>query len=67
MRGGRTHWVLNDVMRRPDRLHPPEVSLVKSRADARARLAAGGFELEKYSFGPKDMFVQAIVVARRSD
>jgi len=59
------HWVLNDVMGRPDRLHPREVSLVKSKEDAKQRLAAAGFELETYSFGPKDMFVQSIVVARR--
>lgn len=59
------HWVMKHALHRDERLHPAEVSLVKSEADARARLSSAGFELVSYEFGPKDMFVQSRVVARR--
>jgi dolichol-phosphate mannosyltransferase len=61
-----THWVLNDVLNKNVRLHPPEHSLVHSKAEARELLASGGLELESYSFGPEDLFVQAVVVGRRA-
>lgn len=61
-----THWILNDVMQKNVRLHPPEVSLVHSRKEARDLLAEGGFKLESYDFGVKDLLVQACVVASRA-
>jgi len=60
------HWLMNDVMNKNTRLHPAEVSLVHNEGEARSILADAGLTLETYSFGPKDMFVQAIVVARPS-
>jgi dolichol-phosphate mannosyltransferase len=62
---GTAHWLLNDVMNKGVRLHPPEVSLVHSRAEAADLLAASGFKLTSYDFGIKDFFVQAVVVATR--
>jgi dolichol-phosphate mannosyltransferase len=59
------HFVLNDVMRKDIRLHPPEHSLVHSSREATDLLAAGGFDLSSYYFGLKDFYVQAIVTARR--
>lgn len=58
------HWIMRNLGR-TDRLHPPEVTLVKSKEDARSRLAAAGFEMISYEFGPDDMFVQSRVVARK--
>jgi dolichol-phosphate mannosyltransferase len=63
---GAAHWLLNDVFHKNVRLHPPEVSLVHSSREAAELFAAGGFELKSYSFGPKDLFVQAQIVAMRS-
>jgi dolichol-phosphate mannosyltransferase len=59
------HWVLNDVMHRNVRLHPPEVSLIHSREEAAELLGEGGFKLESYHFGMRDFLVQAVVVASR--
>ncbi len=59
------HYVLNDVMHKGVRLHPPEYSLVHSSKEARELLEAGGFDLSSYYFGPKDLYVQAIAVATR--
>jgi dolichol-phosphate mannosyltransferase len=62
---GLAHWMLNDVLDKNVRLHPPEPSLVHSKREASNLLASGGLELVSYDFGPKDFFVQAVVVARR--
>jgi hypothetical protein len=52
-------------MRRPVELHPPELSLLRSKIWAREILERSGFRLSSYSFGPADFFVQAIVVAEK--
>ncbi len=62
---GAAHWLLNDVLHKNIRLHPPEVSLLHSQREAAALLASGGFELKSYEFGAKDFFVQAQIVATR--
>lgn len=59
------HWVLRDLMNRPVVLHPPEVSLLRSKSWAREILERSGFTLSSYSFGPGDFFVQAVVVAEK--
>jgi len=48
-------------------LHPPEVSLLRSRQQARDLLSAAGFRVIDYYFGLRDLFVQAVVVAERTD
>ncbi len=64
---GVTHVVLNDVLRRQVRLHPPEHSLIHSEKEARAILGECGLDVASYTFGPRDFFVQAVVVAVRRD
>ncbi len=59
------HWVLNDVLHKDIRLHPPEFSLIHSRQEASDLLASGGFDVTSYDFGAKDFFVQSVVVATR--
>jgi dolichol-phosphate mannosyltransferase len=59
------HWVMNDVLGKHVRLHPPEVSLVRSQKEAKTFFEDNGFDLSSYTFGPRDLFVQAIVVGTR--
>ena len=47
---------------RPLRLHPPEISLLESRDQARNVVEQAGFNLVEYSFGIRDLLVQAVVV-----
>lgn len=49
--------------RRAPEFHPPEVSLLRSRREAGALLRDAGLVLWDYEFGPRDFFVQAVVVA----
>ncbi|MEY2484895.1 MAG: dolichol-phosphate mannosyltransferase [Verrucomicrobiota bacterium] len=44
------------------RLHPPEVSLLKSRAQAREVIERAGLNFVEYYFGMRDLLVQAVVV-----
>jgi dolichol-phosphate mannosyltransferase len=44
------------------RLHPPEISLLKSRDQAREVIEKAGFNLVEYYFGIRDLLVQAVVV-----
>ncbi len=60
------HWLLNDVLGSPTKLHPPEISLLRSRQWVEALLHNAAFRLADYSFGARDFFVQAVVVADKS-
>ena len=60
-----THWLLNDVLQKEVRLHPPEFSLVHSQRQEAELLSSGGFDLTSYDFGPRYFFVQAVVVGTR--
>jgi len=59
------HFVLNDILKRNIRLHPEEISLIKSESQVRDILKRGGFKLTKFYFGPKDFFTHCIVVAKK--
>jgi dolichol-phosphate mannosyltransferase len=62
------HLVLN-FFRRPSRaqvrLHPPEISLLRSRDQAREIVERAGFNLVEYYFGMRDLLVQAVVVGTK--
>ena len=59
------HWLLNCFRHRGRaqvRLHPPEISLLQSREQAREVVERAGFNLVEYYFGARDLLVQAVVV-----
>jgi dolichol-phosphate mannosyltransferase len=59
------HRMLNFLRGRsvqPLRLHPPEISLLESRDQAREVVEQAGFKLVEYYFGVRDLLVQAVVV-----
>jgi dolichol-phosphate mannosyltransferase len=62
---GSAHWMLNNVLKRPIELHPPEISLLRSREWVEPFFNEAGFRLVDYSFGMRDFFVQAILVAEK--
>ena len=60
-----THWLLNCFRHRGKaqvQLHPPEISLLQSRDQARDVVERAGFNLIEYYFGVRDLLVQAVVV-----
>ena len=59
------HWLLNCFRHRGKaqvQLHPPEISLLQSRDQAREVVERAGFNLIEYYFGVRDLLVQAVVV-----
>lgn len=59
------HFVLNNIFRMNVKLHPDEITRVKSREHAVKTFEAAGFKLIEYYFGIKDIFTQAVVVAAK--
>jgi len=59
------HFVLNRVLLRNVQLHPAEPSKVRSRIQIQRLLDESGFNLESFSFGPRDAFTYAVIVAAK--
>jgi dolichol-phosphate mannosyltransferase len=59
------HWLLNNLLHKNVRLHPPEISLLSSRRAIEPLCRQSGFSLVEYSFGARDLFVQAVVVLEK--
>ena len=60
------HRLLGLFSRQPVQLHPPEISLLDSREQARATIEKAGFNMVDYYFGVKDLLVQAVVVGQKA-
>src|SRR3989344_2806915 len=61
------HFMLNTILRRNVRLHPPEVSRINSKKHATEIFSKAGFSVVDYYFGVKDLFTQVVIVAKKSD
>lgn len=59
------HFILNNILRKKIRLHPEEITKVKSKKQIKKLLETSGFELKKFSFGPKDLFTYIVIVAQK--
>jgi dolichol-phosphate mannosyltransferase len=60
------HWLLDHLTRKTMRLHPPEISLLGSRAQAREVVEEAGFSMVDYYFGAQDLMVQAVIVGQKN-
>lgn len=60
------HFILNKIFRMKIKLHPDEITRVKSRKHATETFEKAGFEIIEYYFGIRDLFTQAVVVAKKS-
>ena len=60
------HFVMNRLLKSEKKLHPAEISHMQSKKHARAILNGSGFDLADYRFGINDLFVQAVIVGKKS-
>jgi glycosyltransferase involved in cell wall biosynthesis len=60
------HFVLNKILRRDSRLHPPEPTKIASRAQAERLLSAANFELLSMSFSIRDAFTHMVIVGMKT-
>jgi dolichol-phosphate mannosyltransferase len=56
------HWFANKVLSKPLKLHPDEITHVRSKRQVRAYLKDSGFMMVDFYFGVRDVFTQAVVV-----
>ena len=60
------HWALRKLGRSDIKLHPDEITHVRSRRQVQAYLEASGFSLVEFYFGPRDLFTQAVVIGQKN-
>jgi|GEM_PF-137936 len=60
------HWAFRGLGRSDLRLHPDEITHVRSRRQVRSYLEASGFSLVEFYFGIRDVFTHAVVIAQKS-
>lgn len=59
------HFILNKILKRNIKLHPDEISRIKSKSHAISFAERNGFKFLEYYFGPKDIFTQIILVGQK--
>jgi SAM-dependent methyltransferase len=61
-----THFILNNILKRNIKLHPEEISLIQSKKQVSNFLKDCGFKITNFYFGPKDLFTQCVIVAKKA-
>jgi ubiquinone/menaquinone biosynthesis C-methylase UbiE len=59
------HFILNKIFRMKIKLHPDEITRLKSKAHGIETFQRAGFKMLEYYFGPRDIFTQAVFVAQK--
>lgn len=59
------HFILNKIFRQKVKLHPDEITRVRSRKHATETFQKAGFDIIEYYFGMRDLFTQAVVVGSK--
>lgn len=61
------HFLLNRVLKKNIRLHPEEITKVKSRNQIKSIFKKSGFELTGFNFGPQDLFTYVVIVGKKME
>lgn len=59
------HWCLRKIGKSDIKLHPDEITHIRSARQVRAWLEAAGFSLLRFHFGFRDLFTQVVVVGQK--
>jgi ubiquinone/menaquinone biosynthesis C-methylase UbiE len=59
------HFVCNKILRMNIKLHPDEITRLRSKKHALDTIAKTEFKMIDYYFGVKDLFTQAVLVAQK--
>lgn len=62
---GIVHYVFRTFLKDDIKLHPKEVTHVRSKGQVNDYLRTSGFVLDKFSFGIRDLFTQVAIIARK--
>jgi ubiquinone/menaquinone biosynthesis C-methylase UbiE len=58
------HFIMNKIFRMNIKLHPDEISRIRSKKYAYDIFEQAGFAVEDYYFGSMDLFTQVVIVAK---
>ena len=64
---GALHYVLRDLLKKDIKLHPDEITHVRSKKQVSEYLKNSGFTLDRFCFGIRDLFTQVVIVAQKSE
>ena len=53
-------------MKKNIKLHPDEITRVRSKAHIKGLIEKAGFVFKEYYFGPKDVFTQIVIVGEKT-
>lgn len=59
------HFILNDIFKKNVKLHPDEITRVKSKSHVEKNIANSNFKLSEYYFGIKDIFTHIVIVCEK--
>ena len=57
------HYILNNLLKKNIKLHPDEITRVKSQEHIQKLVENAGFHFLEYYFGIKDFYTQSVIVA----
>ncbi len=60
------HFVLNKILKKNIKLHPDEITRIKSQKHIQELVEKAGFKFIEYYFGYKDLFTQIVIVAEKA-
>lgn len=59
------HYLINNILQKKIRLHPPEISLLSSQKEAVKIFKIHGFKIKEIYFGPKDLFTYIVIIGEK--
>jgi len=60
------HCALNTALKQDVKLHPDEITRIRSKKHAEGFITAAGFKPVEYYFGPRDFFTLAVIVGAKN-
>jgi dolichol-phosphate mannosyltransferase len=60
------HWSFRRLGKHDVKLHPDEITHVRSKVQVRRYLEASGFSLIEFYFGVRDLFTQAVIIGQKN-
>lgn len=59
------HYMFNNIFRKNIKLHPDEITHIRSKRQAKAIFAKANFAVVEYYFGVRDFFTYAVIVSKK--
>lgn len=59
------HFILNNILKRNIKLHPDEITRIKSKSHIKSICDKAGFKIADYYFGSKDFFTHVVLTLKK--